>query len=281
MREIDVSQVTDVIAKLCIDANYYLPEDVRDVLKKAIADEESALGKETLQDILKNADLARDNDCPICQDTGLAVVFLELGQDVRLVGGDINDAINEGVRRGYQEGYLRKSTVEDPVFARKNRGDNTPAIVYVDIVPGDRLKIVFAPKGGGSENMSALKMFTPSDGAAGIKAFVLKTIEQAGANPCPPVVVGIGIGGTFDKVALLAKRALLRTIGECHPDPRIAQLEKELLEDVNKLGIGPQGFGGTVTALALHIETFPAHIASMPVAVNLQCHVARHKEATI
>jgi len=281
MREINVSEITDVVAKLCVEANYYLPEDVQRALEAACKKEESDLGKEILGDILKNAKISRENDVPICQDTGLAVVFLELGQGVRLVGGDINAAIDEGVRRGYKDGYLRKSTVYDPFLERKNVGDNTPAIVHIKIVPGERLKLTIAPKGGGSENMSALAMLTPSAGVYGIKEFVVDTINKAGSNPCPPIVVGIGIGGTIEKTTLLAKQALLRTIGEHNPNPEVEKLEKELLEEINNLGIGPQGFGGRMTALAVHIETFPAHIASMPVAINLQCHAARHKEVIV
>ena len=281
MREINVTEVTDVVAKLCIDANYYLPEDVRKALEDARDAEESDLGKEILGDILTNAEIARTNDVPICQDTGFAVFFVELGQEVRLVGGDFNDAMDEGVRRGYADGYLRKSTVDDPFMVRKNVGDNPPAIVHVKIVPGDQIKITIAPKGGGSENMSALGMLTPSAGVKGIKKFIVDNIDKAGSNPCPPIVIGIGIGGTIEKTTLLAKQALLRTIGEYNPNPVVADLEKELLTEVNNLGIGPQGFGGRTTALAVHIETFPAHLASMPVAMNVQCHVARHKEAII
>jgi fumarate hydratase subunit alpha len=204
-----------------------------------------------------------------------------LGQDVRFIGGDLNEAINEGVRRGYEKGYLRKSTVDDPFIERKNLGDNTPAIIHTKIVPGDKVKMILAPKGGGSENMSALAMLKPSDGIEGIKKFVLETVEKAGSNPCPPIIVGIGIGGTIEKTTLIAKQSLLRDLGEHNPNPKIAELEKELLEQVNNLGIGPQGFGGRTTALAVHIETFPAHMASMPVAINIQCHAARHLEATI
>ena len=281
MREIDVAKITDAVAKLCMDSNYYLPEDVKKALEHAREKEESDLGREIIGDILRNAEIARTNDVPICQDTGLAVFFLELGQDVRLVGGDLNAAIDEGVKRGYKDGYLRASTVDDPLIARKNVGDNTPAIVHIKIAPGDRIKLTIAPKGGGSENMSALAMLTPSTGVAGVKKFVVDTIDKAGSNPCPPVVVGIGVGGTIEKTTLLAKQALLRTIGEYNPNPEIAKIEKELLEEINNLGIGPQGFGGRTTALAVHIETFPAHIASMPVAVNVQCHAARHREAII
>ncbi|MCK9216464.1 MAG: fumarate hydratase [Firmicutes bacterium] len=281
MREINVDIITKAVEKLCIDANYYLPQDVKEALEKAVKKEESPLGKEILNDILKNQDIARKDDVPICQDTGLAVVFLELGQDVRLVGGDLNEAINKGVSLGYTNGYLRKSSVDDPFIERKNTGDNTPAIIHTTIVKGDKVKIVVAPKGGGSENMSSLAMLKPSDGIEGIKKFVINTVENAGSNPCPPIIVGIGIGGTIEKTTLLAKKSLLRNIGEHNINPKVAQLEKELLEEINNLGIGPQGFGGRMTALAVNIETFPAHIASMPVAINIQCHAARHQEVLI
>jgi fumarate hydratase subunit alpha len=281
MREISVDVVTKTVEELCIDANYNLPGDVKKVLEEAAAKEESPLGKEILLDILKNAEIARCDQVPICQDTGLAVIFLELGQDARFVGGDLNEAINEGVRRGYRNGYLRKSSVDDPFLARKNTKDNTPAIIHTTIVPGDKVKVIVAPKGGGSENMSALAMLKPSDGVKGIKKFVVDTVEKAGSNPCPPIIVGVGIGGTIEKTTLIAKKALLRTVGEHNQNPEVARLEQELLSDINKLGIGPQGFGGRTTALAVNIETFPAHIASMPVAINIQCHAARHKEAII
>ena len=281
MREINVEQITKTVEKLCIESNYYLPQDVKKALEDALEKEDSALGKEILSDILKNQEIARTKDVPICQDTGLAVIFLELGQDVRLVGGDLNEAIDEGVRRGYINGYLRKSAVDDPFIVRKNTGDNTPAIIHTKIVPGDKIKLILAPKGGGSENMSTLAMLKPSDGVKGIKKFVLDTVEKAGSNPCPPIIVGIGIGGTIEKTTLIAKQSLLRKVGEHNPNPKVAELEKELLEGINKLGIGPQGFGGRTTALAVNIETFPAHIASMPVAINIQCHVARHQEAII
>jgi len=281
MRVVNVSEITDVVEKLCIESNYYLPEDVRIALENALEVEESPLGKEIIQDILKNQEIARIKNVPICQDTGLAVLFLELGQDVRLIGGALEEAINEGIRRGYEKGYLRKSTVDDPFMERKNLGDNTPAIIHTKIVPGDKVKMILAPKGGGSENMSALAMLKPSDGVEGIRKFVLDTVEKAGSNPCPPIIVGVGIGGTIEKTTLIAKQSLLRNIGEHNPNPKIAELEKELLVQVNNLGIGPQGFGGRTTALAVHIETFPAHIASMPVAINIQCHAARHLEATI
>lgn len=281
MREINVEQITNTVEKLCIESNYYLPQDVKIALEAAVGKEESPLGKEILLDILRNQEIARKSNVPICQDTGFAVIFLELGQDVRLVGGDLNEAIDEGVRRGYINGYLRKSLVDDPFIERKNTKDNTPAIIHTKIVAGDKIKLILAPKGGGSENMSALAMLKPSDGIHGIKKFVLNTVDKAGSNPCPPIIVGIGIGGTIEKTTLIAKQSLLRKVGDHNTNPKIAQLEEELLEEINKLGIGPQGFGGRTTALAVNIETFPAHIASMPVAINIQCHVARHMEAII
>lgn len=281
MREINVDEITKIVEKLCIESNYYLPQDVKEALENALDNEESPLAKGILKDIIKNQEIARTNNVPICQDTGLAVIFLELGQDVRLVGGDLNEAIDEGVRRGYKNGYLRKSAVNDPFIVRKNTGDNTPAIIHTKIVTGDKVKIILAPKGGGSENMSALAMLKPSDGINGIKKFVVDTVDKAGSNPCPPIIVGIGIGGTIEKTTLIAKQALLRKVGEHNSNPVVAKLEAELLEEINKLGIGPQGFGGRTTALAVNIETFPAHIASMPVAINIQCHVARHQEAII
>ena len=281
MREINVEQITNTVEKLCIESNYYLPQDVKIALEAAVEKEESPLGKEILLDILRNQEIARKSNVPICQDTGFAVIFLELGQDVRLVGGDLNEAIDEGVRRGYINGYLRKSLVDDPFIERKNTKDNTPAIIHTKIVAGDKIKLILAPKGGGSENMSALAMLKPSDGILGIKKFVLNTVDKAGSNPCPPIIVGIGIGGTIEKTTLIAKQSLLRKVGDHNANSKIAQFEMELLEEINKLGIGPQGFGGRTTALAVNIETFPAHIASMPVAINIQCHVARHMEAII
>lgn len=281
MREIHVDQIISAVERLCIDANVKLPEDVKAALNRALEKEPSPLGKEILSDIIKNYQIAEEKDLAICQDTGFAVFFVKLGQDVRIVGGYFSDAINEGVRRGYKNGYLRKSIVNDPLIYRKNTGDNTPAIIHLEMVPGDKIHITFAPKGGGSENMSALRMLKPADGVEGVKKFVLETVRQAGPNPCPPIVVGVGIGGTIEVATLIAKKALLRPIGEHHPMPEIAKLEKELLEEVNKLGIGPQGFGGKTTALAVNIETFPAHIASLPVAINIQCHVARHMEIEI
>lgn len=281
MRELNVDVITNTVENLCIESNYFLPRDVKKALEDAVLKEESPVGRETLLDILKNAEIAARNQVPICQDTGLTVVFAELGQDLRLVGGDFYEAINEGVRRGYKNGYLRKSEVDDPFLVRKNTGDNTPAIIHTTIVKGDRLKIIIAPKGGGSENMSALRMLTPAEGVDGIKKFVIDTVDKAGSNPCPPVIVGVGIGGTVEMTALIAKKALLRTVGEHNPSPEVAKLENELLEEINNLGIGPQGFGGRITALAVNIETFPAHLASMPVAVNIQCHASRHKEAVL
>ncbi len=281
MRELNVDVITNTVENLCIESNYFLPRDVKKALEDAVLKEESPVGRETLLDILKNAEIAARNQVPICQDTGLTVVFAELGQDLRLVGGDFYEAINEGVRRGYKNGYLRKSAVDDPFLVRKNTGDNTPAIIHTTIVKGDKLKIIIAPKGGGSENMSALRMLTPSEGVDGIKKFVIDTVDKAGSNPCPPVIVGVGIGGTVEMTALIAKKALLRTVGEHNPNTEVAKLENELLEEINNLGIGPQGFGGRITALAVNIETFPAHLASMPVAVNIQCHASRHKEAVL
>ena len=281
MREINASEVTQTVARLCVEANYYLPQDVLESLRRAQQAEESAVGKDVLQQILENARIAEAESVPICQDCGLTVVFLELGQDAHVVGGDLVGAGNEGVRQGYKEGYLRKSAVTPPIFERANTKDNTPAVIYTDVVPGHHLKITVVPKGGGSENMSALGMLTPSQGEKGVIEFVVRTVDKAGSNPCPPLVVGVGIGGTSDRAMLLAKRSLLRKVGEPHPDARIADLERRMLDRVNALGIGPQGFGGRITALAVHVETFPAHIASMPVGVNLQCHAARHKEAIL
>jgi fumarate hydratase subunit alpha len=280
MREVNVAEITSAIADLCMDANFNLGEDVFNSFKTALENETSPTGKTVLRELITNAEIARNEQVPMCQDTGFAVVFVELGQDVRLVGGDLYDAINEGVRKGYGEGYLRKSIVIDPIN-RVNTKDNTPAVIHLDIVPGDRIRLVVAPKGGGSENMSAVRMLNPSDGAKGVVDFAVETASKAGSNPCPPIVVGVGIGGTFEKVAYLAKKALLRELNEPNPDPFYAAMEKEILQKINKLGIGPQGYGGRTTALAVHIETFPAHIASMPAAVNINCHAARHKERVI
>ena len=274
MREIQASVITEKIAKMCIDANCYLPQDVKARLECARKDETFPIAQEVLDRILENADLAKSVPQPVCQDTGVACVFLEIGQDVH-VNGDLTEAVNAGVRKGYEEGYLRKSVVRDPLD-RVNTGDNTPAMIYFDIVPGDRLTVTVAPKGFGSENMSQIKMLRPADGLPGVKAFILKAVEDAGPNPCPPIVVGVGIGGTFDKAALLAKKALLRPLDEKNPDPFYRDLEEELLERINSLGIGPQGFGGRTTALKVNIEHFPTHIAGLPVAVNINCHVTRH-----
>jgi len=281
IREVHVDEIIPVVERLCIESNIILPKDVRDHLCQALDEEESPLGKEVLKDIIKNTQIAETNNIPICQDTGFAVVFLKVGQDVHVVGGSLNDAINEGVRRGYTNGYLRKSMVVDPFLSRKNTHDNTPAIIHTEIVPGDKVNIVFAPKGGGSENMSALRMLKPADGVEGIKRFVLETVDGAGSNPCPPIIVGVGVGGTIEIATLVAKKALLRPLGEHHPQPEVADLERELLKEVNNLGIGPQGFGGLVTALGVNIETYPTHIACLPVAINIQCHVARHMAAEI
>lgn len=281
MREINVADVAKTVARLCIEANYYLPEDVWQALDKACQNEPSPAGKEALRQLLENAHIAKEEQMPICQDCGLAVVFMEIGQDVHFVGGDLNAAIEEGVRQGYRDGYLRKSVVRQPYTARVNTKDNTPPIIHYTIVPGDKVKITVAPKGAGSENMSALKMPPPSAGRQGIIDFVVETVDKAGSNPCPPIVVGVGIGGTFEKAAYLAKHALLRRLGEPSPDPEDAALERDILERINKLGIGPQGYGGRTTALAVHVESFPAHIATMAVAVNIQCHAARHKEAVL
>ena len=276
IREIPAAAITDAVEALCIEANTRLPADVKAALDAAEAAEPWPLAKETLGLLQQNLCVAKEKDLPICQDTGMACVFLEIGQDVHLTGGDLREAVDEGVRRGYTNGYLRKSVVRDPV-RRGNTGDNTPAVLYTEIVPGEQVKITLAPKGFGSENMSAIRMFKPSAGLQGIKDFILETVEAAGPNPCPPIVIGVGIGGTFDKAALLAKKALMRPLDTRNPDPFYADLEKEMLEKVNALGIGPQGFGGRTTAIGLNIETMPTHIAGMPCAININCHVTRHK----
>ena len=275
MREISAQQITQVVKRLCVEANCYLPEDVCSCIETSHAQESWPQAKEILERIMENYRIAREEFQPICQDTGVACVFLTIGQDVH-VTGSIEEAVNEGVRQGYSECYLRKSVVRDPLD-RVNTGDNTPAMIYYEIVPGDRLEITVAPKGFGSENMSAIKMLRPSDGVEGVKQFVLDVVENAGPNPCPPIVVGVGIGGTFDKAAFLAKKALMRSTAQRNADPAYAQLEQELLEGINALGIGPQGFGGKTTALAVNIEQYPTHIAGLPVAVNINCHVTRHK----
>jgi len=280
MREINVAQITEVIARLCIEANTHLPEDVKGVIKKCRACEDGEIACGILDRIIENFEIADAENVPICQDTGMACVFLEIGQDVHLVGGNLAEAVDEGVRRGYECGYLRKSVVKDPI-RRGNTGDNTPAMLYTEIVPGEQVKITLGPKGFGSENMSAIRMFKPSAGLQGIKDFILEVVETAGPNPCPPMVVGVGIGGTFDKAALLAKKALMRPVDSSNADPYYADLEAEMLEKINALGIGPQGFGGRTTALGVNIETLPTHIAGMPCAVNINCHVTRHKTEVI
>lgn len=280
MKEIQFDTIREAVAKLCIDANCLLGDDVVQAFKDGLAVEESPAGKDILNQLLDNEQIARKEMMPICQDTGWAVVWVRMGSAVRVQGGELYDAIQQGVAKGYTDGYLRKSIVEDPL-RRKNTGNNTPAIIYTDIVPGDGLEITVQPKGGGSENMSEVKMLSAADGAEGIKKFVVDRVARSKANPCPPVIVGVGIGGTFEKCAMLAKHALLREIGSVHPDPFYAAMEKELLERVNKLGIGPQGLGGRVTALAVFIEAFPCHIATMPCAVNINCHAARHQSVTL
>lgn len=279
MKEVKAEQLTEVIRDLCIEANCHLPQDVKEAIQGCKACEPFPIAQTILEKIEENFNIADEDNVPICQDTGLACVFLEIGQDVHIVG-NLKDAVNEGVRRGYVEGYLRKSCVGDPIH-RVNTGDNTPAVLYTDIVDGDEIKITVAPKGFGSENMSQIKMLKPSDGLQGVKDFILKVVEEAGPNPCPPIVVGVGIGGTFDKAAYLAKKALMRPVDERNADEFYAELEKEMLEKVNALGIGPQGFGGQTTALAVNIETLPTHIAGLPCAVNINCHVTRHKSAVL
>jgi fumarate hydratase subunit alpha len=279
MREINISQITTAIRDLCIKANTHLGEDVLEAFNKAIELEVSPTGKDILEKLVENARIAREEEIPICQDTGFAVVFVELGQEVHLVGGDLKEAINEGVRQGYQEGYLRKSICHP--FTRKNTGDNTPAVIHIDIVPGERVRLIVAPKGGGSENMSRVTMLTPAVGMEGVKDFVVQRVKESGANPCPPIIVGVGIGGTFETAALLAKRALLRPLGSQNPNTELASLEAQLYEEINALGIGPQGLGGRITSLAVHVAMIESHIASLPVAVNIQCHAARHKEVEL
>ncbi|MBI2863381.1 MAG: fumarate hydratase [Chloroflexi bacterium] len=281
MRDIQAATITQAISRLCEEANLYLGEDVVDAFKAALAVEKSPMGKDVLKQLIENADIARKEGFPLCQDTGTTVVFLELGQEVHVVGGDLYGAINAGVRQGYTAGYLRKSVVDKPFSARINSKDNTPAVIHTEIVPGDRLKITVAPKGGGSENMTRLGMLTPSAGRQGVIDFVVRAVEEAGSNPCPPVVVCVGIGGNAEKALLIAKKAMLRKLGDRHPDPELAELEKELLTRINATGLGPQGLGGTTTALDVHIDSYPCHIASMPVAVNIVCHSARHKEVEL
>jgi fumarate hydratase subunit alpha len=280
LKQIEVEEIIEAVEKLCISANYDLGEDVLESYKRALSIESSPLGRQVLQCLLENAEIACKERVPICQDTGMAVLFVEVGQDLHIAGGSLSQALNEGVRRGYEKGYLRKSVVTDP-FERINSGDNTPAILHYDIVPGDKLLIIVAPKGFGSENMGGIKMCKPSEGLEGAMQFVVDTVDRAGGNPCPPIIVGVGVGGTMEKAAILAKKALTRPVGQHNPEERLAQIERELLERINRLGIGPQGFGGTTTALAVNLETFPTHIAGMPVAVNINCHATRHKAITL
>jgi len=277
VRELDVREVTAAVKAMCITANYDLPQDVYDALVRAREAEESPVGREVLGQLVENADIAAADRVPICQDTGFAVIFAEVGQDVHLIGGHFDDAVNEGVRQGYADGYLRKSVAEEPAHARRNTKDNTPAILHTSIVPGDKVRLTLMAKGGGAENMSSLNMLKPSQGWAGMVDAVVETVSKAGSNPCPPVIIGVGIGGTIDMVTVLAKKALLRDVGSTHHDARLAGMEAELLEKINALGIGPQGLGGSITALAVFIEEMPCHIASMPMAVNVQCHAQRHK----
>ena len=279
MREISVQKITETVKRLCIEANCHLPRDVKNCIETCRKEEGWAQAQEILDRIIENYEIADQNDRPICQDTGMACVFVTVGQEVHF-DGDLSEAIHEGVRQGYTEGYLRKSVVRDPLD-RVNTGDNTPAMIYYDIVPGDKVEITIAPKGFGSENMSQIKMLKPSDGLQGVKDFILKVVEDAGPNPCPPIVVGVGVGGTFDKAAFMAKKALLRAADSSNPDPFYAELEKEMLEKINALGIGPQGFGGKTTALAVNIEKCPTHIAGLPIAVNINCHVTRHQKEVL
>jgi fumarate hydratase subunit alpha len=279
MREVNVKLITEKVKDLCMEANTDLGEDVLQAFDRSIKNEESPLGIEILKELKENARIAREEKVAICQDTGYAVVFIELGQEVHLVGGGLREAVFEGVRRGYKDGYLRKSICHP--FTRANTGDNTPAIIHTEIVSGEKIRITVAPKGGGSENMSRVVMLTPADGVEGIKRFVIERVRESGSNPCPPTIVGIGIGGTFEQAALLAKKSLLRPLGTKNPDLELDRLESDILEGINRLGIGPQGLGGRTTSLAVHILMMPCHIASFPLAVNIQCHVHRHKEATI
>ncbi|MGI6570019.1 MAG: fumarate hydratase [Caldicoprobacterales bacterium] len=279
MREINISAITETVAELCIQACYNLSDDVIKLIEAAREREESPFGARILEQLLENIDASRRTQLPLCQDTGMAVVFLQIGQDVRITGGSLEEAVNEGVRLGYRKGYMRKSVL-DPL-SRINTGDNTPAVLHLEMVQGEQLKIIVAPKGFGSENMSRLAMLKPSDGEDGIRSFVLDTVVNAGANPCPPIILGIGIGGTMEKAAYLSKKALLREAGKPNPDPKTAALEQELLQAINDTGIGPQGLGGKTTALAVHIDTYPTHLAGLPVAVNIQCHSARHAKAVL
>jgi fumarate hydratase subunit alpha len=281
VREIHTDKIVETVARLCTESNFHLGKDVLAALRRYREAEPSPVGRQVLDQILENAEIARTEQMPLCQDCGLTVVFLEIGQDAHVVGSPLNQAITEGVRQGYKDGYLRKSMVDRPFSARINTKDNTPPVIHTTIVPGDNLRIIVAPKGGGSENMSQLGMLKPADGRDGVVGFVVDSVRRAGANPCPPIIVGVGVGGSAEKAVWLAKHSLLREVGAPSPDSEVAQLEADLLEQINRIGIGPQGFGGLTTALAVHIETFPCHIASMPVAVNIQCHSARHKEAVL
>ncbi len=273
---IEVEKITDSVAEMCKESNYYLGKDIINGYYQALEKEESSTAKNILKELIKNAEIAAEEKVPVCQDTGMVIVFVEIGQNVKIKGGSLNKAINKGVSRGYKEGYLRKSVVNDPLI-RKNTGDNTPAVIHTEIVPGSQLKLSVIPKGFGSENMSRIKMLKPTAGIKGIKEFILETVEKAGPNPCPPIVVGVGIGGTFEKAALLSKKSLLREIGKNNSDKNLAELESSLLEDINNLDIGPQGFGGLTTALAVNIESYPTHIAALPVAINISCHASRHQ----
>jgi fumarate hydratase subunit alpha len=281
MISLDCERIVQAVKELCISSNYFISDEIMACLRQSLKIEEAPLGKEILDQLIQNNQLAAIQCMPICQDTGVAVVFVEIGQDLCIVGGNLQEAIHEGVRQGYREGFLRMSMVSDPLFERKNTSDNTPAIIHSEIVPGRSLKITLAPKGAGSENMSQLRMMVPSDGVEGVKRFILDTIQTASGNPCPPLIVGVGIGGNFEQCALLSKKALIRSLGSKNPEERLALLEQELLDEINQLGIGPMGLGGRVTALAVHIETMPCHIASLPVAINLQCHAARHKSIVL
>jgi len=281
MREVNASEITDIVQQLCIENNFNLDKDVTEKIIEFAKKEDSPIGKQILDQILINAKLATEENRPMCQDTGIAVIFVELGQDVHISKGIFHEAINEGVRRGYTQGYLRKSVVEDPVFDRKNTQDNTPAIIHTDIIPGDKIKITVASKGAGSENMSEIKMLKPSDGIDGVKDFVVDRVKRSGGMPCPPIIVGVGIGGNFEQCAYLSKKALLRKLNTSNPNVKLNAVEKEMLTRINRLGIGPMGLGGRTTALAVQILTMPCHIASLPVAVNLQCHAHRHKTTTI
>ena len=281
MRNLEVSRIRDEVARLCQESNFYLSEEMMSALEKAREREESPAGREVIEQIQENADIASSEEIPMCQDTGTTVVFAEVGQDIELVGGSLEKAINEGVRKGYEEGYLRKSIVEDPARKRENTGDNTPAIIHTRLVEGDKIKLTVAPKGGGSENMSRLKMLTPADGEEGVKDFVVNAVVEAGPNPCPPVIVGVGVGGNFEKAALLAKEALMEPIDSDKRESDMPELEEAILEEINDSGVGPQGFGGRITALGVNIKTYPCHIASLPVAVNINCHAARHNSVTI